>query len=161
VIDKNRHLTDLRATAPAALEDISEETWREFQALQHSREQQFQPTQPMPNVARPPRAATPAAPSAGDAASASVEQALQIARGNNRVCPMPAQWKALFELMQSLAPPQSIPPVVIDGAAWNMVPAMQKRLRLGEQIEWAGRMGIAKPVVAFLRSLPEDDWLHF
>jgi hypothetical protein len=164
VIDKNRHLTDLRATAPAALEDISEETWREFQALQHSGEQQFQPTQPMPNVARSPRAAAPttqARTSAADPTSAAVDQALQIARGNNRVCPMPAQWQALFELMQSLAPPQSVPPVVIDGAAWNMVPAMQKRLRLGEQIEWAGRLGIAKPVVAFLRSLPEDAWLHF
>jgi hypothetical protein len=159
-IDKNKHLTDLRATAPAGLEDVSEETWREFQALQHSREQQFQVTQPMRSIARPPRAAVQARASA-ETLSVTVEQALNVARGNNRVCPMPPQWKTLFELMQTLAPPQSIPPLVIDGAAWNIVPAMQKRLRLREQIEWAERLGILKPVFAFLRGLPEDDWLHF
>lgn len=159
MMDKNKHLTALRATAPAGLEDISEETWREFQALQNSREQQFQVTQPMPSIARPSRTA-PAARADAETPSA-VDQALNVARGNNRVCPMPAQWKALFELMQSLSPPQSVPPVVIDGAAWSIVPAMQKRLRLREQIEWAGRIGIIKPVVAFLRSLSEDDWLHF
>lgn len=159
-MDKNKHLTDLRATAPAGLEDISEETWREFQALQISREQQFQPTRPMPNLVRP-RVATPARARADHATVEIVEQALLVARGNNRVCPMPPQWKALFELMQSLAPSQSFPPVVIDGAAWNIVPAMQKRLRLREQVEWAGRLGVVKPVLAFLRGLPEDDWLHF
>jgi hypothetical protein len=158
-LDKHKHLTDLRATAPAALEDISEDAWLEFQKLQQSREGQFAPTRPMTGIAPltgdAPQTARPAP------GSVSVDQALQLTRRNNRVCPMPERWRDMFDLMASIAPGKALPPVVIDGAAWSVVPPMQKRIRLREQLEWAERLGLLDPVFRFLQDLPDEGWLHF
>jgi hypothetical protein len=156
---EKKDLPDLRATAPAALEDLSDTTWAEFHRLQSAPTTDpadpFAPTKPttLPGaLSAQPEPATP---------PASLDTALGIARKSNRVCPMPEQWKQLFELMQQLAPAGTLPPYPIEGQAWKIVPPMQKRMRLREQIEWCGRYGLLAQVTAFLEALPEKGWLHF
>jgi hypothetical protein len=157
--DHRKHLTELRATLPASLEDVSDTAWLEFQALQASHEQQFQATQPL---SRPAGLASGkgAAPRAS-APPMSLDQALTIARRGNRACPMPEHWKAFYDVLTKLAPPGAVPPMTIDGAAWAVVPPMQKRMRLRDQLEWAERTGVLEPVVRFLQALPDEAWLHF
>ena len=153
-----KDLNDSRATAPAALEDHSDTAWAEFQALQQggpaaeayaATKQASLPgalkTEPAPLTAKP---------------AITLDAALTIARRKNRACPMPLQWKKLFDLMQKLAPAGTVPPSPIEGQAWNMVAPMQKRMRLREQIEWSDRFGLLEPVTAFLVALPDKDWLH-
>jgi hypothetical protein len=45
-------------------------------------------------------------------------------------------------------------------AAWHDTPAMLKMLRMAEHIEWAAQHGALEVVAKYLRSLPEDQWLH-
>src|SRR5687768_11645520 len=57
---------------------------------------------------------------------------------------------------------RSIPaPAPIDGPAWAATSAMQKRLRLRDQIEWAERERALAAVFEFLLALPDDQWHHF
>jgi len=52
------------------------------------------------------------------------------------------------------------PPLPIAPQAWRVTSSMIKRLCLRDHLEWAARHGAAVPVLAFLRGLPEDKWLH-
>jgi hypothetical protein len=157
--DQRQHLTDLRATLPAPLEVNTDTAWQEFQQLQAKQEEQFDSTKPLTGPA--PLSLRKAAAAAKPAAKITLDQALLLARSSNRVCPMPQHWKAMFELLQQLAPPKTVAPSAVEGAAWNVVPPMQKRLRLREQLEWADRHGVLHEVCGLLASLPEDAWLHF
>lgn len=164
-----------RATAPMALEEDTPSAWARFEELQKAHEAGFQHTQPATRPQAPATnfAATEpmALPGTGSVPQqrpatgrkASMDEALIIARRNNRACPVPAQWAALHRLLpvrtaegRTFAAP---PPV--DGAAWGSTSAMQKRLRLRDQIEWADRSGALQPVFEFLLALPEDQWHHF
>ena len=49
-------------------------------------------------------------------------------------------------------------PLVLE--AWEHTPAPLKTLRLAEHIEWAAAHGALDRVAAFLRALPEEEWLH-
>lgn len=61
-----------------------------------------------------------------------------------------------------LAGGQRIPaPAPIDGPGWAASSAMQKRLRLRDQIEWAAQAGALQGVFEFLSGLREEEWLHF
>ena len=155
--EKKDH-SDLRATAPAALEDHSDTAWAEFQALQQGgpAAEAYAPTKQgsMPGALK-----TEPAPLTAQS-TITLDAALTIARRKNRACPMPLQWKKLFDLMQKLAPAGAVPPFPIDGPAWNATAPMQKRMRLREQIEWSGRYGLLEPVTAFLVALHDKDWLH-
>ena len=153
--------SDLRATAPGALEDDSDRAWAEFQALQKAGEDQFEATRASTGVA--PLQSSPAsgpAPSASGSAR-TLDAALALARQGNRVCPLPGSWAKLSELLQQLAPAGTVPPYPIDGQAWNIVSPMEKRVRLREQLEWASRFGMLDAAVKFLESMPEKAWLHF
>lgn len=155
-----QHLTELRATLPASLEHVSETVWKDFQALHAEGERQWQSTLSNSNMTalakNPPEAVV--VPTNKEV---TIDQALQLARRGNRVCPMPEQWKAMFALMQRHAPANTAPPNTIDGAAWNAVPRMQRRLRLRDQLEWAERHNVLEFPFRFLKGLSEDDWLHF
>ncbi|MEJ6021083.1 hypothetical protein [Ramlibacter sp. PS4R-6] len=155
-----QNLTQLRATLPAALEDVSQTAWDEFQKLQNQHNQQFQSTKPNTDLAqlRKMRADEKAAAAAP---VVTLDQAMVLARRNNRVCPMLKPWVAFYAVLAEGAPAGLIPPLAIDGGAWNLAPAMQKRLRLKEQLEWADKHKRLDKACAFLMALPEEDWLHF
>lgn len=164
-----------RATAPVPLEETSESAWQMFQELQRVHGQPvsqskdappasvpkgFEATQPMQAAAPPSQAQTPPRP-AGPVAS--LDAVMQLARRNNRACPLPEPWAALHRhLPPRLAGGKSYPaPAPVDGGAWGVTSAMQKRLRLRDQIEWAEREKGLQAVFEFLLGLREEEWHHF
>jgi hypothetical protein len=152
--------------------DTAWELWNEV-AGQHDR--RFAPTAPMTE--------SPAAPRPGDPAWAktqpasrslplprqkrerplfTLEAAMLVARRNNRVCPRPERWTAFSALLPPLetARGELQPPAPVTGRAWEVTPPLTKRLHFREQIEWAERAGVLEPVMAFLQSMAEEEWLH-
>ncbi len=92
-----------------------------------------------------------------------LEQALEEAQKNNRVCPQPLKWKELYELLPNTKRKgngwePSLPLIL---AAWGNTPAMLKILRLREHIEWAFEHGCLDDILVFLQNLKEDEWHHF
>ena len=53
------------------------------------------------------------------------------------------------------------PPLPLILAAWHDTPLLFKQLRLREHIEWASTQHQLAEVGVYLRSLPENCWLHF
>lgn len=166
-----------RATAPVALEETSDSAWQLFQDLQRMHGlpvaspaggvpepgpgpapvRGFEPTQPL-------HVATAAAPSAvlRQRPAVDLEAVMQLVRRNNRACPLPEPWAAFHAgLPPRLAGGQRFPaPAPIDGPAWAASSAMQKRLRLRDQIEWAAQAGALQGVFESLSRLREEEWLH-
>jgi hypothetical protein len=161
-----------RATAPAALEESSESAWQMFQELQRVHGQPvsaggpaqppargFEHTQPMHGrVPAPQATARPAS-----MPPVSLDVVMQLARRNNRACPVPEAWAAFHKLLPARrAGSRTIPaPPPVDGPAWAATSAMQKRLRLRDQIEWAEREKALPAVFEFLSGLREEEWHHF
>ncbi|WBY02608.1 hypothetical protein PE066_03465 [Ramlibacter tataouinensis] len=164
-----------RATAPAALEESSDSAWQMFQELQRMHGQPVSPgrtaAEPAPSPAgafaptQPMQAPVPAPDGQARAPSPPVnlERVMLLARRNNRACPLPGPWAALHRLL----PPrladgqQRAAPAPLDGPAWAAASAMQKRLRLRDQIEWAERQGALQAAFEFLSGLREEEWVHF
>jgi hypothetical protein len=91
-----------------------------------------------------------------------LEAAMLVARRNNRVCPRPQRWDeftAMLPVRKTLRGVQQAP-APATGAAWAVTPPLTKRLCFREQIEWAERAGALESVMAFMQSLPEEEWLH-
>jgi hypothetical protein len=87
---------------------------------------------------------------------------LEYVRAERRVCPMPLQWKELWEMLpgrvrrgMSWEPP---PPLVV--GEWFSSPSFAKMERLGEHIQYAATHGVLAQVDLFLRGLPEGEWAH-
>ena len=163
-----------RATAPVALEDLGETAWQRFEELRQRSDRQFAPTVPghqeLPGAARGFQPTQPMTQPPGNApvrnaarrkTPLSLDDVMLVARRNNRACPVPAQWKALHDLLAAQRQQGPVAPAPVDGPAWDVVSPMQKRLRLRDQIEWAERAGGLAAVHAFLVALGEEDWLHF
>ena len=129
-------------TAPASLQ-AAHGTHREwFAATQPS---PLQPAAPTPAPARPRNELT-------------LEQVLQEARRNNRICPKPDKWMSMYALLAANAKEASLPPPPLTGVVWERTPAMPKRMSFIEHVEWAAANGCLPAVHAFLKSLKEADW---
>jgi hypothetical protein len=94
--------------------------------------------------------------------SDTVESLVAFCGQDSRVCPLPAKWNQLWEILPDRKrvglgwqPP---PPLIL--AAWHDTPAMLKMLRLTEHIEWAAQHDALDTVARFLRALHETDWFH-
>jgi len=91
-----------------------------------------------------------------------VDDLIAYCRENNRVCPQPQQWDALWQMLPNRGPRGAIweppPPLIL--AAWHDTPAMLKMLRLAEHIKWAATHNSLQAVSNFLRNLSEDEWHH-
>lgn len=162
--------------APEALHRDGETGWALWQEAQQQVERRFAETAPM---TQPPgmspeevswAATQPAssvlAPKKAKAVPAqalfTLETAMLVARRNNRVCPRPERWDefmALLPAKKSLRGHQQ-PPAPPTGKAWSVTPALTKRLCFREQIEWAESAGALEAVMAFMQSMPEEEWLH-
>lgn len=103
-----------RATAPGALEELGETAWQRFEELRQRSERQFAPTQAgrrgPPSAGRGFQPTQPMTQQSGfdparkmvrRKAPLSLDQVMVVARKNNRVCPLPAQWHALHELLSA------------------------------------------------------------
>ena len=87
---------------------------------------------------------------------------IAFCREGHRVCPMPKSWNALFEMLPNRKRTALgwEPPLPLILEAWDSTPAPLKTLRLAEHIEWAAEQDALSAVSAFLRALPDDEWLH-
>ncbi len=98
------------------------------------------------------------------AANDGMESLWAYCRSVNRVCPMPQRWSAVFGKLANTSQDPSggwTPPLPLILAAWHETSALQKQLRFKEHLDWANQQGQLEEIGSFLRSLPEDDWLHF
>lgn len=90
----------------------------------------------------------------------SAQSLLDYCRENNRACPMPQRWNALWKMLPKLGGEYGQPPLPLILAAWHDTPAMLKMIRLAEHIEWAAKHGDIDQISAYLKQLPESDWFH-
>lgn len=87
---------------------------------------------------------------------------VRYCRENRRVCPMPPQWNALWEMLPNRTRVgggwEPALPLIL--AAWHEASALAKMMRLKEHIDWAEQHGVLDEVDKFLRSLSESEWAH-
>ena len=87
---------------------------------------------------------------------------LDEATKNNRVCPQPQKWQALYYLLPGTTRVgggyQPAAPLIL--ASWWGTPPKQKMNRLREHIEWAADHEGLELIHRFLVDLPESNWLH-
>jgi len=90
------------------------------------------------------------------------DEVLAEAQKNDRICPQPRKWDQLYKMLPKRRGKDGKrePALPLILAAWWHAPAYAKIDRLREHIEWADNHGCLDEVYAFLRALPEDDWLH-
>lgn len=155
-----------------AVEKDTDSAWALFQEAQARHEGRFADTSPAstgPQDLQVDRRYARTSPAGLDAASASpraapkdrvatVEDAMVEARRANRVCPRPNHWQQMFDMLPGKQRNRPAPPLI--GTAWNTTPPLSKRARLREHLEWAAEHGQLDPILAFVRSLPETEWLH-
>jgi hypothetical protein len=177
-LDQPWHVADPIPAADAVASD-GDSAWALWNEVSQQHEQKFALTAPM---TVPPTA--PASLSPGERAWAptqppdrapivhrpvrdrhpvfTLDAAMLVARKNNRVCPRPVRWTQFFAML----PPrktmrgQQLPPAPATGPAWDVTPALTKRLCFREHIEWAEGAGMLEAVMAFMQSMREDEWLH-
>lgn len=87
---------------------------------------------------------------------------LAYCRENNRVCPQPSLWHALWKMLPAKqrvgAGREPSLPLIL--AAWEHSSNLQKMIRLADQIQWASAHGYLNETSTFLRKLTETDWHH-
>jgi hypothetical protein len=93
-----------------------------------------------------------------EAPDLSVEDAMAEARRFNRICPAEPEWLRLQGLLTRLAGAGS--PPAIHGAQARSTAPLTKRIRMRDQVEWAARHGCLEEMFTFLKSLPENRWIH-
>jgi hypothetical protein len=125
--------------------------WALFEALQNQHERGFDETA---------RAGLPDDAPTGRPADTelTVDDVLVEVRRNNRVCPVPAAWKKLFDYLPNKT--SDLVPAPRTPQEWMQIPALQKRAILRSHIEWAAAQGVLKNVHKALIALPDDKWHH-
>lgn len=132
------------------LEKDTDTSWALFQALQNQQGRGFEKTEPA--VLHAP------ASQPGPSTAPTLDDLLVEVRRNNRVCPRPVIWQRLYDFLPNKGPQLSGVPGT--RAEWDQMPALQKRSRLREHIEWAAMHGVLQQVYDALKALPEERWYH-
>jgi hypothetical protein len=81
---------------------------------------------------------------------------------NNRVCPMPDKWAALYRLLPNSRRSENgwQPALPLILGAWYETSDQAKAKRLREHIIWAEENNVLENVRKFLVELSEADWHH-
>lgn len=133
------------------LEKDTDTSWALFQSLAEQQERGFVQTAPAsPDTPAPAPRAAPA--------EVSLDAALAEIRKNNRVCPLPSIWKKLYDALPNKVP--DLAPAPVTAEEWKQTPALEKRTRMRQHIEWADMQGVLKQVYKALHALPENKWHH-
>lgn len=92
----------------------------------------------------------------------SLATTLALAAENGRICPKPAQWARLYELLPDTRHDGygQIPAGPLASSAWSDTADMDKIARLREHLQWAEQHGALERVHRFLAGLPEGEWHH-
>ena len=92
----------------------------------------------------------------------STNYAIAEVKKNNRVCPLPLKWNAMWEILNKNKgnhdDEELLVPLIL--AAWGITSNLEKIVRLQSQIRWASKSGCLPEVYEFLVNLNEDDWHH-
>jgi hypothetical protein len=152
------------------VEKDTDTTWAEWSDLAAAENRRFADTAPATRTVREPddRSYAPTTPAPLQNLHAlpatpvqrelTVVEVMVEARKNNRVCPKPAKWLQLYEMLPDKQRSEPAAPLV--DAAWAATPSIPKRMCLREHIEWAATHGCLQQVYTFMKSLPETDWHH-
>ena len=148
-----------RAPAPDAQEG-GESAWEHWQEASRRLDLAFAPTEPSSIAPMSTEGALGDLLPAGKPSHLlNAHTLMVVARRNNRVCPRPLQWAALYDLLGGDRKPDlPIPPV--QPWLWSHLSGLQKRLRFREHVEWAERHGKLAEMAKFMGSLAEGDWVH-
>ena len=155
------------------VEKDTDTTWALWSGLVASENRGFAdtapPTEPMKlsaeersYAATVPAALQAAAPKTPGRRELSIVEVMVEARLNNRVCPQPARWQQLYDMLPEKKHSSAgwePPPPLID-AAWLGTPSIPKRMCFREHLEWAATHGCLQQVFTFMKSLPETEWHH-
>jgi hypothetical protein len=89
-----------------------------------------------------------------------LEELLALARQEGRVCPLPASWRTLYELLPDVRHDAygAIPAQPLFGDLWDSTTDDAKRERLREHLLWAMEHGAGRTVYDFLSRLPPESW---
>jgi len=173
-LDQPWHAAD-PIPVPEVVQNDSDTAWEMFDELARQQEARFAPTAPMtmpPGMLSAAEGAwAPTQPGARAPLQAArrapqplftLDAAMLVARKNNRVCPHPVRWTEFFAMLppRKTARGQQLPPAPVTGPAWDVTPALIKRLCFREHIEWAESAGLLEAAMAFMQSMREDEWLH-
>ena len=165
---------------PEAVERNTDTDWALFSDLAAKQEARFAETAPaslpmalsdeergyagtVPAALGPRGAAAEDIPRPKPAAKApTVDEVMALVRRNNRVCPIPARWLQLYNLLPGKRhnPLGWQPPPPLTGPAWAGTPPLSKRMCLRDHIEWAATHGALQAVYSYLETLPEAEWHH-
>jgi hypothetical protein len=137
---------------PEVEETNSESAWQMFLALQSGEGPPFSPTQP--SGAQPLHADL----DARCAGLLTVQDVMVEARRLNRVSPCEPEWQNLHVLMKAAGVGEPPPPMT--GPEASATPALVRRIRIRDQVEWAAQHGVLDRVFHFFKSLPEHRWVH-
>jgi hypothetical protein len=144
------------STLPLAHESDSDTAWDQFHDLEARQNARFADTQPGDSSTLPPAAlARLKAPPRN--IGVTMDEVLVEARRNNRVCPQPVFWYQLYDLLPD-APRRPAPPP--EGQTWRTSSSLARRMMLRDHLEFAERSGVLDAVMAMLRKLREEDWVH-
>lgn len=91
-----------------------------------------------------------------------LDDVLNEAKRDGRICPLPMKWKELWEMLpekkrRGAGWEPSLPLIL---AAWHDTPHLSKIIRLQEHIHWADEHGVLPEVYDFLRNLKAEDWYY-
>ena len=138
-----------------------ESTWEIWQEESRRMDLAFAQTQPSDAIplAADPRAQQPKPPVQRRGAHWGADDLLVLSRRNNRVCPRPFLWSALYALLEGERHADLRPPPV-QAWEWTALSNLQRRVHLRGYIEWADRHGKLEAMGRFLESLSEPDWVH-
>lgn len=87
---------------------------------------------------------------------------LEYVKADGRVCPMPAYWERLWEMLpdkkhvgRGWEPP---PPLTL--TVWWETPLLEKTARLEKHIRYAAEHGALDEVDSYLRALKPAEWFY-
>jgi hypothetical protein len=94
--------------------------------------------------------------------SDTAQSLIAYCRDNERICPQPQSWDALWKLLPKRRQVGAgwEPPLPLILGAWHYASNLEKMMRLDEHITWAENHESLTEVSSYLRALPEKDWHH-
>lgn len=91
-----------------------------------------------------------------------LEALLEYVKADDRICPMPAHWDRLWEMLpdKKRVGREWIPPLPLTLTVWWETPLMAKILRLDKHIRYAAEHGALDEVNSYLRGLKPEEWFY-
>ncbi|TSC95891.1 MAG: hypothetical protein Athens101426_547 [Parcubacteria group bacterium Athens1014_26] len=86
---------------------------------------------------------------------------------NNRLCPKLEKWNNLYDSLKNReklsghgGPREPADPYILY-YNWDQIIPIEKQFQFERYIQWASDNNQLEEAGEYLRSLPEDDWIHF